>query len=120
MSRSVRQFRAAQRQFDNAHDDQREADEAREEAIDALLRDASWRAANKARADEWIDGSFDGDHYTALESALADLGELSADAVPGSDALAAVLRLAEVHAKARWKQLREFAEVEVDGSRDAA
>lgn len=80
----------------------------------------SFRAdpAKVAEADEWNDGMQDGGHYTALEIALADLGEVPTDRLIGSDALASVLRLAKVHAKAREDRLWEMAEAAAE--REAA
>lgn len=120
MTRYARQLQAAQRALDNAHDWEREEAEAREEAIDALLSNSSWRAARKAEADEWCDGTFDAEHYSAVERALADLAEVPADRLIGSDALATVLKLADVHAAARDEKLRELAEAEYDERRNAA
>lgn len=104
----------------NSPDYDHEADEARDEAIDALLSNSSWRAAHAAEADEWCDGTFDGEHYSAVERALADLAEVPADRLIGSDALATVLRLADVHAAERNKKLREMAKAEFDARRNAA
>lgn len=66
--------------------------------------------AKIAEADEWNDGMQDGAHYTAVEIALANLAEVPADRLIGSDALATVLRLAKVHGDAREAKLREMAE----------
>jgi antirestriction protein len=95
-------------------------DDRRERAIDALLHDNAWVAANTAEADDWNDGTFDGEHYSAVERALADLDGIPADKLLGSAALATVLRLAKVHGEARQAQLRMVAEREVDGRRRAA
>lgn len=65
--------------------------------------------AKVAEADEDVAGLRPGEHYDALESALADLGEVSAERLIGSDALARVLRLAAVHAEARRARLLEMA-----------
>ncbi len=108
------QFMRAAAQYDNAHDWDRENAEARDEEIDALLADDSWRAARVTEADEWCDGTFEGEHYSAVERALADLADVPAERLIGSDALATVLRLARVHADARERQLRVLAEREVD------
>lgn len=94
------------------------AAERRGEYIDLLLADAKWRAANKEAADEQNDGQFDGGHYSSVERALADLAEVPADNLIGSDALASVLRLAKVHGDERDARLREIAEAEYD--RDVA
>lgn len=88
--------------------------EAREKAIDNLLRDNAWVAAHTAEADDWNDGSFDGEHYSAVERALADLDGIPADRLLGSAALEKVLRLSKVHSEAREAQLRILAESEVD------
>jgi antirestriction protein len=95
-------------------------DDRRERAIDDLLRDNAWVAAHTAEADDWNDGSFDGEHYSAVERALADLDGIPADRLLGSAALESVLRLAKVHGEARKAQLRMLAEREVSGRRRAA
>ena len=97
-----------------------EADERRDEAIEAMLADPKWRAARKAEADEWCDGTFDGEHYSAVERALADLAEVPTDRLIGSDALAKVLRLAAIHGEARDRELRALAASEVGAMGRAA
>lgn len=84
--------------------------------IDRMLADPTWRQANVEKADEWADGMQSGEHYTALEIAMADLSEVPAERLIGSDALATVLRLAAVHGEARKKYLREMAEAEIERS----
>lgn len=103
----------------DAHLAAEERAEAREKAIDNLLRDNAWVAAHTAEADDWNDGSFDGEHYSAVERALADLDGIPADRLLGSAALETVLRLAKVHGEAREAQLRMLAEREVDAIRKA-
>lgn len=71
------------------------------ERVDELYEDYRADQAKVAEADEWLRGGMPHDHYDALASALADLGEVSAERLLGSDALARVLRLAAVHAEAR-------------------
>lgn len=102
----------------NSPDFDGRAQERRTEDIDGLLSDPAWVAAHTAEADEWSDGTFDGEHYSAVERALADLAEVPAEQLVGSDALAAVLRLAAIHGDARATQLREIAERIVDRERD--
>lgn len=105
---------------DDTHQNSPDYDSRREEAVDELLRDNSWIAANTPEADEWCDGQFDGEHYSAVERALADLDGIPADRLLGSAALEKVLRLAKVHGEARAEQLRQIAEREVDERRNAA
>lgn len=92
------------------------ADEAREEAIDALLSDANWRAAHEREAEQWTAGTFEGEHYTEVTLAL--------DALHREGATAAVIerlhRLARVESMALSEKLREVAENEVDSRRRAA
>lgn len=92
------------------------ASEAREEAIDDLLTDAKWRAANVAAAEEWTAGTFDGEHYSEVTLAF--------DALHREGATAAVIerlhRLAAVESAALDAQLRLIAENEVDNARIAA
>jgi antirestriction protein len=105
---------------DGSHPGSPNYDDRRERAIEALLHDNAWVAAHTAEADEWNDGGFDGEHYSAIERALADLDGIPADKLLGSAALERVLRLAKVHGEARQAQLRMVAEREVDGRRAAA
>jgi hypothetical protein len=95
-------------------------DSRRDDAIEELLCDNAWVLANTAEADDWCDGQFDGEHYSAVERALADLDGIPADRLLGSAALETVLRLAKVHGEARAEQLRQIAEREVDERRNAA
>lgn len=97
-----------------------ESDERRDEAVEAMLADPKWRAARKAEADEWCDGTFSPEHYTAVERALADLSEVPTDRLIGSDALAKVLRLAAIHGEARDRELRALAASQVGGIGRAA
>ena len=87
--------------------------EDRDDAIDALVVRWMDDPAMVAKADEWNDGAFEPEHYTEVQRALADLGEVAADKLVGSDALATVLRLASLHADARNARLREMAEGQV-------
>jgi hypothetical protein len=95
-------------------------DSRRDDAIEELLHDNAWVLVNTEEADDWCDGQFDGDHYSAVERALADLDGIPADRLLGSAALETVLRLAKVHGEARAEKLREIAEREVDARRNAA
>lgn len=105
---------------DDTNSNSPDYDSRREEAVDELLHDNSWVAANTPEADDWCDGQFDGEHYSAVERALADLDGIPAGRLLGSAALEKVLRLAKVHGEARAKQLRQIAEREVDERRNAA
>lgn len=90
------------------------AGERRDEAIDAMLADPKWRAANERTAEEWVAGTHSGEHYTEVTLALDALHRLG----PTDDVLERLHRLAKVESQALTKSLREIAEVEFD--RDAA
>lgn len=83
------------------------------EAVAALADEYADDPAKVAEADADIDGCQSGEHYSAVERALADLAGVPADKLIGSDALAAVLRLARVHGDARTERLRELAEAQI-------
>lgn len=92
-----------------------EADSARAEAIDALVDRLAADPAKVAEADEWIAGTLD---YEGLETDLADLHNVPADRLIGSDALVRILRRAQAANEARADRLRLMAEEQID--RDAA
>lgn len=97
-----------------------DADEARDEAIDALVSNPTWRARNTPIADEWRDGMHDGSWYSAAERLLADLHDKHPDDLLGSGLLASLYELARTAAALRAEKMREIAETEVDGRRAAA
>lgn len=66
--------------------------------------------AIRKEADEWLDGTFDGEHYTALEIAMADLHEVEPSNLLGSSVLERLYRLAKVHGEARKAKALELAE----------
>ena len=100
----------------NAHLSSIDADDALSDRIDAMRDDA----AKVAEADSNWSGTLDGGQYSAIESALADLDDVPADRLIGSDALAQVLRLAKVCAEARNAALLDMAASTMCGARCAA
>lgn len=63
-----------------------------------------------ADADSWNDGMQDGEHYTALEVAMADLHSVQPADLLGSAVLERLYALAKVHGEARAKKVKELAE----------
>ena len=61
-------------------------------------------------ADEWNDGMQDGEHYSAVERALADLHKVEPSDLLGSALLERLYALAKVHGEARAKKAQEIAE----------
>lgn len=61
-------------------------------------------------AEQWLAGTFDGDHYTDLTLALHQLHHTDPSDLLGSDLLARLYRLARVEGEAMDRQLREQAE----------
>jgi hypothetical protein len=105
---------------DGSHPNSPNYDDSREEAIDALLDDPTWVAANKAEADEWADGMLDGDQYSQMQVALADLHDVEPDKLPGSAVLERLYALAKICHGERAKRLRDMATAEVAKRMDAA
>jgi hypothetical protein len=66
--------------------------------------------AKLAEAEEWIGGTFDCDHYSALTLALYDLHTTHPSHLIGSDLLTRLYRLAKVEAAAMDAKLMEMAE----------
>lgn len=62
------------------------------------------------KADDWLDGTFDGEHYSEVERTLADLHEVEPSALLGSSVLERLYRLAKVHGEARKAKALELAE----------
>ncbi|MHC9085382.1 hypothetical protein ACYX7E_10125 [Luteimonas sp. RIT-PG2_3] len=93
-----------------------------DEAVEALTSDATWIESHRAEADDWNDGMQDGEHYSAVEIALADLYDYRNDtaSLAGSEMLARLMRLAAVHGEAREAKLREMAEQQVSDDFDRA
>lgn len=100
--------------------DNEEADERRDDHINALLADSTWRARAVVEADAIVDGTHDGSWYSEAERALADLDGIEPADLLGKDVLATLYRLAKIAGAARKKELREIAEREADAWRHAA
>ena len=66
-------------------------------------------------AEEWVAGTFEGDHYSALTLALHRLHHTDPSALVGSDLLTTLYRLAKVEAAAMDAELLEMARREVEG-----
>ena len=92
--------------------DAREA--AREERVTQLVSEYAADPEKIKEADEWMYGEQSTEFYNDMESALAELAAVPADKLSGSDALARVLRAADVIRAARFRRLRDMAE-EADG-----
>lgn len=90
-----------------------------EAAADEWLRRYLADPAMVAKADDWTCGT--ADHYPALESLLADFGQLDRAALDSPDARAMIERLhgfGVAHARARAAKLREWAEEAAADGRD--
>lgn len=98
--------RSAQLAYDNASPPEDDA------LAESLLHDFRNDPAKIAEADASWSGGLDCDQYSEIETALADLHGIDADKLIGSDALAAVLRLAKVCHEAREDVLSEMADEE--------
>lgn len=83
------------------------------ERIAALITQYKADPAKRAEADSWTDGSQSGEHYSELESAMADLHFTDPSDLLGSDVLVRLYRLAKVHGEARLSQFEEMAEREL-------
>lgn len=107
------QHRAAALAYDNAYpyDD---AAEARAERMDQMVLDYMADTDKVAEADDWIDGTQSGEHYSELERAMADLHAVHPSDLLGSDVLARLYRLAKIHGEARKAQLREMVQRECE------
>ena len=88
--------------------DAREA--AREERVTELVAEYAADPEKVKEADEWMYGDQSTEFYNDMESALADLAAVPADRLSGSDALARVLRAADIIRAARFARLRDMAE----------
>lgn len=66
--------------------------------------------AIRKESDEWLDGTFGGEHYSEVERALADLHEVDPSNLLGSSVLERLYRLAKVHGEARKAKAMERAE----------
>lgn len=93
-----------------------EADERRDQLIEFLLDKKDWRDAHLRAAEEWVAGTFDGDHYTDV---TLTLDALHRDGLT-PQILIRLHRLAKVESLAMDGALRQVAEAEVDGQRKAA
>lgn len=88
-----------------------------DEPYDAEGKWIAERAAELAKtpeilkeADEWLDGSHSGEHYSEVERALSDLHEVEPSNLLGSSVLERLYRLAKVHGEARKAKAYELAE----------
>ena len=88
--------------------------EARAERMDSMVLDYMDDPAKVAEADDWIDGTQSGEHYSELERAMADLDAVHPSDLLGSDVLARLYRLAKIHADARLAQIRLMVEQECE------
>ncbi|UNK43437.1 hypothetical protein MNO14_04965 [Luteimonas sp. S4-F44] len=94
----------------DTHLSQVERQEAENERIDELVEQLRTDPSSVEEADSWNDGAFDGEHYSAIERALADLHQVEPSDLLGSDLLIRLYRLAQVHGEAREARLRDMAE----------
>jgi hypothetical protein len=83
---------------------------ARAEAIEEIVERYRDDAKKLAEAEEWIAGSLDGSHYSAVSLALYALHGRSPESLIGSDVLATLYRLAKVDHDAIEGRLLEMAE----------
>lgn len=90
---------------------------ARAEAIEEIVEEYRDDPNKLAEAEEWIAGSLDGSHYSAVSLALYALHGRSPESLIGSDVLATLYRLARVDHDAIEARLLEMAESEYDQSR---
>lgn len=86
-----------------------EKEEARAEAIAELAAEYADDPAKLKEAEEWVAGTFDGDHYSALTLALHQLHHTDPSALAGSDLLTTLYQLAKVEAAAMDAKLLEMA-----------
>lgn len=94
--------------------------EARAEAIDAIAADYRADDAKLREAEDWIAGTFDGAHYTALTLALYRLHNTPPDRLAQTDILADLYRLARVEADAMDAALLDMAERDYDDANGRA
>lgn len=97
-----------------------EHQEAEAERIDEIVEQLRADPGRVEEADSWNDGTFDGEHYSAVERALADLHRVDPSDLLGSDLLERLYRLARVHGEARDARLRDMADEQLQVERDAA
>jgi hypothetical protein len=83
---------------------------ARGEAIEDIVREYRDDPKKLAEAEEWIAGSLDSSHYSAVSLALYALHGRSPESLIGSDVLATLYRLAKVDHDAIEGRLLEMAE----------
>ena len=86
-----------------------EADERIEEASSRLADQYRGNPDKCREAEEWVAGTFDGDHYSALTLALHRLHHTDPSALAGSDLLTTLYRLAKVEAAEMDAKLLEMA-----------
>jgi hypothetical protein len=92
------------------HQEPRYHDDALGNLIEAFRNDP----AKVQEADEWNEGMFDGDHYRALEAAIADLHEVEPSKLLDSEVLTRLYRLARLHGEAREARIERMARDEMD------
>lgn len=90
------------------------ADERRDDLIADLIAGYRDDDAKLREAEEWVAGSFEGDHYADLTLALHKLHRTEPSDLLGSDVLATLYRLAEAHHDAIEAELRRMAVDELD------
>lgn len=72
------------------------------------------------KADEWVRGTQDGEHYDELEIAMADLHEMDPNKLIGSDLLTKLYRLAKPHGESRRDRLIKMAKEIVEREKNMA
>ncbi|ARO68730.1 hypothetical protein B9J09_06585 [Xylella fastidiosa subsp. pauca] len=91
-------------------------DDAKEyfaERVNARIQDYLSDPEKIEEADEWVAGTLSEAHYKEMEIVLADLHDMPAYQLIGSDLLKHLYALAEVQGLARLRQLRILAEQDV-------
>lgn len=94
--------------------------EVRAERADALAAQYRRDPAKCREAEQWVAGTFDGEHYAALTLALHELHYTDPSLLPGSDLLTTLYRLAVVEAGALDAQLLSMAEDDLHTQIDVA
>ncbi|AWG45249.1 hypothetical protein [Xylella fastidiosa] len=97
-----------------------DAQEYFNERVNARVQDYLSDPEKIEEADEWVAGTLSAAHYKEMEIALADLHDMPAHQLIGSDVLTRLYALAEVQGLARLEQLHILAEQEVRGEMQTA
>ena len=84
-------------------------DDLKAQAIAELAAEYADDPAKLKEAEEWIAGTFEGDHYTDVTLALHRLHHTDPSALMGSELLTTLYRLAKVEASAMDAKLLEMA-----------